>query len=77
MYVEPYVYDKSQETMYIDHINALDNKQYCDCVVSIIEDILNCIKRIFPDITKVTLQKDNSRLYKNFIVPFFLCIIII
>ena len=56
--------------MYIDHINTFDNKQDADCVVSLIEDILNSIKRILPDITMVILQSDNAILYQNEIVPF-------
>ena len=64
-YVEPYVYDKRKETMYIYHINTLDNKQDSSCVSYLIEAILNCIKNIFPKITRVILQRDNTRLYRN------------
>ena len=46
--------------MYIEHINMFDNKLDTACVVLIIEDILKCIKRILPNITRVILQSDNA-----------------
>ena len=57
--------------MYIGHINSFNNKQDNACVVSLISDILNCIKRIIPDITRVILQSEKAGLYQNYIVPFF------
>ena len=46
VYVEPDVYKMWQETMYIDHTNALDNKKDATCVISLIEAIFNYTKRI-------------------------------
>ena len=61
--------------MYINHNNSFDNNQYVACLVLLIKDILSCIKRIFPDITRVILQSDNARSYQNSIVPFFVHIL--
>ena len=72
VYVETDVYEMRQETMYINHINTFYHKQDAAYFLSIIEAILNSIKRIFPDITRVIMQSDNARLYQNSIVPFFI-----
>ena len=48
VYVDPDVYDIRQGIMYIDHINALNNKEDTTCVISLIEDILKFIKMILP-----------------------------
>ena len=71
-YVEPYVYDKRKETMYIYHINTLDNKQDSSCVSYLIEAILNCTKSILPDINRVILHSENVISYQNSIVTFFI-----
>ena len=62
----------SQEKIYINHINAFDNKQDTTCVISLIEAILNCIKRILTYITNVILQSDNVRSYQNSMMTFFI-----
>ena len=72
VYIEPDVYDMRQYTMYIYHINTLDNKQDTACVLSIIKVILNCIKTILPHTTTLILHSDNTISYQNSIVPFFI-----
>ena len=59
VYVEPDVYEMRQETMYINHINVLDNQQDGACFVILIESILNFIKMVLTYITRVILQSDN------------------
>ena len=41
VYIEPAVYVKRQQEIYINHINALDNEQDATFIVSLIEAILN------------------------------------
>ena len=77
VYFEPGVYEMRQETIFINKINALDNTQETACILSLIEDTLDCIKQIFPYITRVTLQSDNTISYKSSIVPFFIHILVI
>ena len=50
--------------MYIGHINASDNKHDTNYFISLIQDILNCIKRILPNINRVILQSDNVISYQ-------------
>ena len=59
-----------QGTIYIDHINAFDNKKDSTCVISLIEAIVNCIRMILSDITRVIS-------YQNSILPFFIHMLII
>ena len=75
VYVDPDIYDMRQETMYIDHINALDNKQFAACFLPLIEAILKFVKRILLHITRMIIQCDKSIFYQNFIVPFFINIL--
>ena len=64
VYVEHDVYDMRQYIMYIGHINASDNKHDTNYFISLIQDILNCIKRILPNINRVILQSDNVISYQ-------------
>ena len=55
VYVDPDLYEMRQCTICINHINVFDHKQDSACVVSLIEAILNCIKRILPYINGLIL----------------------
>ena len=48
-------YEMSLDTMYINHIKAFGNKHDAAFSVSLIEAILNCIKRMFTEISRVLL----------------------
>ena len=77
VYIEPDLYEIRQEKIYIDHTNTLYIKQDADCAILPIEAILNFIKIIFPNITGVIPQSGNARLYQNYIVLFFIHLLII
>ena len=66
------LYEIRQCIIYINHINAFDIKHESNCVVSLVEFIMNFIKRISPYITRVIMQSDNAISYQNSIVPFFI-----
>ena len=61
-----------QETKYTNYINTSDNKQDVACVLSLIEAIFPWKRRILSDITRVVMQSDNTSLYQNAIVSFFI-----
>ena len=64
------------KTLFEDpRFRELKNKHGNACVILLIEYILNCIKSILPNITRLILKSGNVILHQNITVSFFIHII--